>query len=473
MERRSFLRNSSLIMTAGALFGPARSSANSFAGQKGKTVRNIIFMVSDGMSTGTLNMTDLLLQRKEGRRSTWLSLYDEKKVTRALMDTASASSLVTDSAAASSSWGGGKRVKNGSLNTNADGSFNIPILQKFKAAGKAVGCVTTVPITHATPAGFCICNDKRGDQEEIAMQYLPLRFDVMMGGGKQYFSAEKRKDKQDMLRQYRDKGYDTVTEKKQLLSVTGDKPLLGVFADDGLPYTIDQQQDETVKAIVPTLSEMTATAISLLNKHPNGFVLQVEAGKVDWAAHANDISALVYDQAAFDDAIREAINFASSREDTLVIITTDHGNANPGLFYGNDANRNFDMLRHFRHSNDWILNGIDRNFFPQQVIERVEYATGMALKKEEATTLLASYSSNETGIYNPRHLPFKYLADLQRTYTSVGWASMDHSADFVELALYGPGSQLLPPFVKNTDLHFLMLQAAGIPDTGVQAGSIA
>jgi len=466
MKRRSFLRNSSLVMAAGALFGPARATEHFLPiSGRGKTAHNIIFMVSDGMSTGTLNMADLLLQRKEGRRSAWMSLYDEKKVARALMDTASASSLVTDSAAASSSWGGGKRVNNGSLNANADGSFNQPILQKFKAAGKAVGCVTTVPITHATPAGFCVCNNKRGDQEEIAMQYLPLRFDVMMGGGKQYFSAETRKDKTDLLQQYRDKGYDTVTDKKQLLSVAGNKPLLGVFADDGIPYSIDQQQDPIAKDTVPTLAEMTRTAISLLSKHNKGFVLQVEAGKVDWAAHANDIGALLYDQIGFDNAISEAIRFASSREDTLVIITTDHGNANPGLFYGNEANRNFDTLQHFRQSNDWILNGITRNFSTTQAIERIEYATGMALKKEEATTLLGYYSQlNETGLYNPRHLPFKYLAELQRSYTSVGWAAMDHSADFVELALYGPGSELLPPFVKNTDLHYLMLQAAGLPD---------
>jgi alkaline phosphatase len=133
-------------------------------------------MVSDGMSTGTLNMADMFLQRKEGRRSHWLKLYDEQKITRALMDTASASSMVTDSAAGSSSWGGGVRVPNGSLNVNADGSFNKPILQKFKAAGKSVGCVTTVPITHATPAGFCVNNNKRGDMDEIAEQYLSLRF---------------------------------------------------------------------------------------------------------------------------------------------------------------------------------------------------------------------------------------------------------------------------------------------------------
>lgn len=39
---------------------------------------------------------------------------------------------------------------------------------------------------------------------------------------------------------------------------------------------------------------------------------------------------------------------------------------------------------------------------------------------------------------------------------------MEHSADYVELAAYGPGNELLKPFVKNTDLHYLMLNAAGV-----------
>ncbi|MBQ0741633.1 alkaline phosphatase, partial [Aquimarina celericrescens] len=74
--------------------------------------------VSDGMSIGTLNMVDLYLSRKTAKCSNWLQLYKDNKVSRALMDMASASSIVTDSAAASSSWGGGVRIDNGSLNVS-------------------------------------------------------------------------------------------------------------------------------------------------------------------------------------------------------------------------------------------------------------------------------------------------------------------------------------------------------------------
>jgi alkaline phosphatase len=208
---------------------------------------------------------------------------------------------------------------------------------------------------------------------------------------------------------------------------------------------------------------MTQKAIERLSKNEKGFVLQVESGKVDWAAHANDTPALLGEQVAFDDAIKVAIDFAEKDGNTLVIITTDHGNANPGLFYGSKANDNFDSIQQFKHTNDWILNGIDKNFSVKQVIERVEHAQGIVLKNEQASELLKHYTQlDETGLYNPRKLPFKYLAQLQEQHTSVGWGSMDHSGDYVELCMYGPGSELLKPFVKNYELHNLMLKATEV-----------
>ena len=153
MNRRDFLKRSSLATMGGLLLTPFGAKANMIAEEfKGKKAKNIIFMVSDGMSVGTMIMADIFLKRKNGKSSNWVGLYEDNLVQRAVMDMASASSIVTDSAAASSSWGGGARVNNGSLNVSPNGKENMPILQKFKKAGKKVGCVTTVPVTHATPA---------------------------------------------------------------------------------------------------------------------------------------------------------------------------------------------------------------------------------------------------------------------------------------------------------------------------------
>lgn len=460
MKRRTFLQTGLLSAVAGTMFPLTLQAGKPSKKIRGKA-KNIIFMVSDGMSTGTLNMADLFLQRKEGRSSNWMRLYHENKVARALMDTSSADSLVTDSAAASSAWGGGKKVENGALNTNADGSYNKPILQKFKDAGKAVGCVTTVPITHATPAGFCISTKNRNDQSVIASLYLPLAFDVMMGGGFEYFSESKRKDGKDMFDAFRSQGYQVALTNDEMRQASAGKPLLGVFYEGGLPYSLDHLSDTNLMDKVPTLATMTQKAIELMSANPNGFVLQVEGGKVDWAAHANDAVGLIYDQIAFDDAIKVAIDFAEKDKDTLVIITTDHGNSNPGLIKSKHVDQKFESLLKCKHTNDWVLYGVTKDFTANQVIERIYEAQQITITEPEAISLLEDYTKqNNSGIYNAYKLPFRKFAQIQQNYTSIGWSGMDHSADFVELAMFGPGSTALKPFVRNTELHSFMLEAA-------------
>ena len=429
---------------------------------KGRKARNIIMMVSDGMSTGTLNMADLYSTRILGKSSKWLGLYRDNKAIRALMDTASANSVVTDSAAASSSWGGGMRVGNGSLNVGLKGEKPQPILQKFKEGGKKVGCVTTVPITHATPAGFCVNINDRGGQDVIAELYLGLKFDVMMGGGSKYFGTKRPGG--DLIPKYLTQGFTVAQNKAEMLKVTNNKPVLGLFAEDGLPYEIDRKHDPKLMETVPSLAEMTMKAIALMKDNKNGFALQVEGGKVDWAAHSNDVSGLIFDQLAFDEAVGKVIEFAEQDGETLVIITTDHGNSNPGLFYADDANKKFDSLQDFKHSNTWLLSKIDQSFSEKKIIDHIKEFQGVNMSAGDVSTLMDHFKEVVPGaLYNESHLPFYEYGRLLGKYTDVQWAGMNHTGDYVELTMFGPGSETLKPFVKNYELHNLMLKAAEMP----------
>lgn len=467
MERRKFLRNGGLLGIGTTVLSPYdlfHGTQHQLLNAPEKTAKNIIFLVSDGMSTGTLTMANMLLERKENRTSEWMKMLQQHEAKRALMDTASADSLVTDSAAAGSAWGGGVRINNGAINMGPNGEKYKPILQKFKNEGKAVGCVSTVPITHATPASFCINIDARKKQAEIAELYLDLQFDVMLGGGLEYFSGELREDKKDLFKQYKKKNYNVARNKSELMKAAGKKaPVMGVFHENGLPYSADHKQDEDLQKDIPTLKEMTRFAIDQMKGNPNGFAMQVEGGKVDWAAHGNDIGGLLYDQVAFDDAVGEALSFAKEDKETLVIVTTDHGNANPGLFSDEKATENFDRLFGLKHSNEWILKGLKTDSTNSQIIERIEHAMGSAITTEEAGIIQEHLSKmDDDGSYNPYKLPFKELAQLQSKYTSIGWASQHHTADYVELTMMGPGSEMLRPFVKNNELHDFMLVAAGV-----------
>ncbi|MFY7811807.1 MAG: alkaline phosphatase [Flavobacterium sp.] len=469
MNRRNFFKNGSLLTAGAFLMNPMEGFAalNADFEFNQKKAKNIIMLVSDGMSSGTLTMADIFLYRKNGIGSNWLNLYRENLVSRALMDMASASSIVTDSAAASSSWGGGKRVKNGSLNIGENGEEHLPILQKFKQAGKKVGCVTTVPITHATPAGFCIFTKSRNSQELIAEKYLEIEFDVMMGGGDENFNPNARKDQKDLYQLFANKGYDVVKTKTEMRqSITNNQKILGVFHKDALPYSIDRENDENLRNTIPTLAEMTHVAIQKMKDHQKGFVLQVEAGKVDWAAHANDAAGLIYDQIAFDQAVKVAIDFAKENKETLVIITTDHGNANPGLIYGKKANDHFDNLQYFKSTNEKILMSFSQQSSLQEVKDTIKQFNNFEISTEDAQLLLNYYSGleREDGLYNYRKLPTQKFADIQKKHTSIGWIGNEHSADFTELAMYGPGSQNLKSMIKNTDLHYFMLNAAEVED---------
>src|SRR5690606_12564547 len=123
MNRRKFFKAGSLAGVGAALLNPLQGFANTFENEitlKNKKAQNIIVLVSDGMSSGTLNMANIYSERILGRTTNWIQSYKDNIVSRGLMDMASASSIVTDSAAASSSWGSGERIKNGMINISTN-----------------------------------------------------------------------------------------------------------------------------------------------------------------------------------------------------------------------------------------------------------------------------------------------------------------------------------------------------------------
>ncbi len=78
----------------------------------------------------------------------------------------------------------------------------------------------------------------------------------------------------------------------------------------------------------PTLSDMTKSALQVLEKNPNGFWLLLEAGDVDWANHANNIDNSIGAVLSGADAVSEVFRWVEAKKawnETLVIVTADHG----------------------------------------------------------------------------------------------------------------------------------------------------
>jgi alkaline phosphatase len=428
--------------------------------------KNIIFLVSDGMSTGTLTMADLHLRRHHDRRSHWIRLYEDGGVRRGLMDMAAANSIVTGSAAGSSAWGSGHRVNNESVNIGPNGEEHQPILAIFRDAGKSTGLVTTTRITHATPAGFGINMSSRWMEDDIAAQYLEREYDVLMGGGRRHFVPEGREDGRNLLDGFRSKNYAVAESKADLADWNRSGRFLGTFFDTHLPYVLDQRNTPEHRARVPRLPEMTEAALERLDKNRGGFILQVEGGRVDHGAHDADTGGLVYDQVEFDDAIGTVLSFAEGRDDTLVIMTTDHGNANPAVNAAGDryeaSSRMFDRVAGFKYTNGWVLAELGEDSTVREIRDRVETAWQFSIEPEDAKFVQSALRGNRQAAYRKENGPDITLASVQANYTSINWLGTDHTSDYVELAALGPGSEAIGSFTRNTDLFDVMVTAAGV-----------
>lgn len=332
LSRRSFLSRSGLAAaTAAGIAAPhVARSAEQLLHTTGQKPKRIIHIVSDGMSLGTLTCSNLYSELSRQRPLTWIKLMQQPETRNALMNTRSLNSAVTDSSAASSAWGSGSRVVNGAVNVLPDGKLLMPLYALFAEAGWATGLVTTAEITHATPAGFAVAVKSRGDSQAIAVQYLARKVDVLLGGGRPFFSPRARKDKRDLRADFTAAGYTVVLDRDALLKAPVDTKLLGTFADGHIPYAIDHRNDAKLKASTPTLVEMTKAALARLQRHEK-FILQVEGARIDHAAHNSDAPAAIHDQIALDEAIDACVEFQRQNPDTLIVMTTDHANSNLGL----------------------------------------------------------------------------------------------------------------------------------------------
>lgn len=466
-NRRDFLKNgaaaSAFLLGSGMfLKSCATEKSGSVSGAK-----NIIFMVSDGMSIGTLTSADLTMQRKLGKQSNWMRLYRENLCKRALMDVAIYDAIVPDSAASAAAWGSGHRIPPRMLNIGVNGDHYTPINTIMKNAGKSTGLVTTTRITHATPAGFTANVEHRDMEDEIAEQYYQREHDLYLGGGATHFRSSTRADGVDLFDAFSNKGYQVVKNKSELNSLRSDGKVLGIFAESHLPYSLDRVHTPELESTVPSLPEMTKIALDRLSRNPEGFILQVEGGRVDHGAHWNDIGALIYDQIEFDDAIGVVLDFIEKNPDTLLIMTTDHGNASPTLNRSQngypESATEFDTIQNLRFTNTWVLEGLDDSSTVPFIRNRVEEATNFRISTNEATALQQAIRGQFRAIYHPMMSDRQsVLGQIIANYTSVNWTGTNHTGDYVELAAMGPGSEKVDGLVINTELFHLMLEATHV-----------
>lgn len=417
------------------------------------------------MSVGTLSCTDQWSRLERGRPLTWIRLLEQPETRTALMDMRSLDSLVTDSAAASSSWGSGSRVRNGTLNVNSKGRPLPPLMQLFGEAGWKRGLVTTTEITHATPAGLTVCVDNRGSGDLIAEHYLTRRMDVLLGGARDHFDPAKRKDKRNLWSEFEWEGYHVAKTLEDLQRAPVDRPWLGTFASGHLPYTLDHDADPKLKASVPSLATMTTRALEKLGRHER-FLLLVEGGRVDHGAHNNDAAATFRDQLALDDTLDIILDFQARHPGTLVVITTDHGNANIGLNGMGDSYRDsskrFKNLSGIKASFPVILKKLKEAKSESESAQILADLTGYKPDTKRLAQFLPFVAGKGTALFDQMKTDVAGLGQLLANHLGIGFTSTSHTSDYVPLLALGPGADRFRGLIRNTDIFRHYTGLAGI-----------
>lgn len=264
----------------------------------------------------------------------------------------------TDSAAAATALATGYKTTNGKVSVLPDGSSPETILEKAESRAMLTGIVTTVPISHATPACFAAHNGTRAAYGAIADSMIfTSGLDVLFGCGNPEY------DENGALRATPDFSY--------VPQATWESLRAGVAANDrdadGLPdawnlitetiaaralasrIAFDHvlvlprvgatlQQRRSGNALgdayavpptpnVPTLAEMSLAAINLLSRDPSGFLLVIEGGAIDWANHANQSGRMIEEARDFDLAVEAVIQWIDTvpyGDEVLLIATADH-----------------------------------------------------------------------------------------------------------------------------------------------------
>ena len=282
-------------------------------GGKGK-VKNVIFLIGDGM--GLSQIVAAMFANKN------LTLMGLKNI--GLQQNNALDAFTTDSAAGGSALATGEVHANRHISARVDGTAYPSLSDFFYDRGRAVGVVMLGDIADATPTAFFGHSVERDNSDELTAWLLKGRLDLLCGSGIRKFT-------------HRDDGIDLVGELSKQYDFVRSVDELN--AAKGKVICIDEEMDEAAEEKNLTLlADATRGAIEKLRERSGkGFFLMVEGAKIDYAGHSRCLPGSVIETLSFDLAVAEALKFADSNGETLVVVTADHETGGLTLIDGDEA----------------------------------------------------------------------------------------------------------------------------------------
>lgn len=269
----------------------------------GKKVKNIIFMIGDGMGLEQLSTAWIVNNRHLNITDNFSNI--------GIQWTYSASKLVTDSAAAGTALATGSKTRNGAIAVNTDNEVLETLSEYAKSKGKKTGTSVVCRVCDATPAVFSTHAPNRDSLYNITAQFVDSKLDFLFGGGLKWW--EDRPDGRNLTAEAEAKGYTFVKDIESLKAVENG-PVIALTAYKELPPALDRgtEHQESVKK-----------ALELLD-NKNGFFLMVEGSCIDDWCHANKVGYAVEEILDFDRTVGTVLEWAAQDGETLVIVTADH-----------------------------------------------------------------------------------------------------------------------------------------------------
>ena len=356
VEREDGVAASALILRDVSLTRPGRYAIVASDGKSSKMVswevyatgprkaRNVILFIGDGMAAAHRTAARILSAGiTEGRYHGGLAM--DAMTNMALVGTAGVDSLITDSANSASAYTTGHKSSVNALGVYADrtpDTLDDPRVETLTSLIKrtrkmAVGVVTNTEVEDATPAAMVAHTRRRSDYDPIVGMFYDSGVDVLMGGGAAHFiprsaPGSRRKDDIDYIAKFRGSGHTVVTTEREMKTAAADpatRKLLGLFHPGNMDGVLDRKflKQGTVPSFPeqPDLVDMVRTALAVLARNDDGFVLMVESGLIDKYSHPLDWERAVMDTIMLDRAVAVAKEFAGTRNDTLILVTADHG----------------------------------------------------------------------------------------------------------------------------------------------------
>lgn len=435
-----------------------------WAQESSASVQNIIWIIGDGMGPEIMGFF------MEGVRYGNLKDYPDKvssmetmmqKGTQGLFFNNTYDTIVTDSAAAATQMATGKFSRPDLIGIDYNGNNAQNLLELAKEKGKSIGIVSDAYVTDATPAGFTAHTLSRGDKRQIARQQIELGVDVIAGGGLRYFDK-------DLLKFARNEGYKLAYDTKELAKVKKGK-LLGLFADKGMPMAVEMRAHPKV----PSLAQLMQKALELLSQNPDGFVLMIEAGKIDWAAHANDPGAVLAEMKSLDKVIELALKYADKQGNTLVYLNADHDTGLGAFSYRYISRR--EALKMAKQG-EALYEDVDIAYQPldrYQLLDKQKrslYALEKEMKQLPDSMLTQDYWERRLGeaLGYPINLAtFTNFTDVPGMFRQLNekrgfvWATQSHSASPIIGVAYGPYAEHFSGVYHNTDIFPRMQKILG------------